>query len=200
MLTTVAVLIILLGLMVSLARYVRDQSAHQLTRDLLRDLDGMMAQYQENNHGALPAVAALLAADEVAASRVPDDATLLERARKNNNQWVELMRADYLLHQYRRDRMTPISPALATTPSPPQPPPMDPFDKYPITVYDPQRHTLRDAWGQPIVLMPRQHALIGLAPSRGGQDRYFFFSAGPDRRFLTREDNIYSYEAVGQSN
>jgi hypothetical protein len=25
-------------------------------------------------------------------------------------------------------------------------------------------------------------------------DRPFFVSAGPDRRFLTREDNLYSYE------
>lgn len=52
---------------------------------------------------------------------------------------------------------------------------------------------LRDAWGTPILLMPRQDPAIGMAP----RDRPFFFSAGPDRKYLTRDDNMYSYEAGG---
>jgi hypothetical protein len=56
------------------------------------------------------------------------------------------------------------------------------------TIYD--EYALRDAWGTPIVFMTGMHPSIGMAP----QNRRFFFSAGPDRRFLTQEDNLYSYE------
>lgn len=52
---------------------------------------------------------------------------------------------------------------------------------------------LRDAWGSPILMMPRQDPAIGMAP----RDRPFFFSAGPDRKYLTRDDNVYSYESGG---
>ena len=45
MLTTVAVLVIVLGLMVSLARDVRTRSAERLTKDLLHRLDLLVAQY-----------------------------------------------------------------------------------------------------------------------------------------------------------
>jgi type II secretory pathway pseudopilin PulG len=51
---------------------------------------------------------------------------------------------------------------------------------------------LTDPWGSPIVLLPRQNPAIGMAPG----DRFFFVSAGPDRRFLTRADNLYSYDYV----
>jgi hypothetical protein len=50
--------------------------------------------------------------------------------------------------------------------------------------------TIRDAWGTPIVFLPAGHRLVGMS-SKG----YFLFSAGPDRKFLTRDDNLYSYEA-----
>jgi hypothetical protein len=49
---------------------------------------------------------------------------------------------------------------------------------------------LTDPWGTPYVFMPHQNQAIGLAP----QDRSFFFSAGPDRKFLTKDDNLYGYE------
>src|SRR4051812_2144841 len=55
MLTTVAALIILLGLMVSLARDVRARSANGLTQDILGKLDRLMAQYIQRN-GDLPAI------------------------------------------------------------------------------------------------------------------------------------------------
>jgi hypothetical protein len=47
----------------------------------------------------------------------------------------------------------------------------------------------------PIVFMPAMNPAIGMAP----QNRRFFFSAGPDRNFLTQEDNLYSYEEGGSS-
>jgi hypothetical protein len=50
---------------------------------------------------------------------------------------------------------------------------------------------LHDAWGGPVVFMTHQHPSIGMAPG----DRPFFFSAGPDGRYLSREDNLYSYES-----
>src|SRR4051794_34552860 len=68
MLTTVAALIIVLGLMVSLARYVRDRSAQQLTRETLRELETLMAQYVDHNGGKLPAVDPILSAELGAAA------------------------------------------------------------------------------------------------------------------------------------
>lgn len=52
------------------------------------------------------------------------------------------------------------------------------------------RPELDDAWGQPIALMPGQQPSLGMAPD----DTPFLVSAGPDGRFLTLSDNIYSYD------
>jgi hypothetical protein len=49
---------------------------------------------------------------------------------------------------------------------------------------------LPDAWGTPLVFMPALHPAVGMAM----ENRPFFLSAGPDRRFRTLEDNLYSYE------
>lgn len=49
---------------------------------------------------------------------------------------------------------------------------------------------LRDAWGRPMALMPQQFPAVGMAPD----DTPFLVSAGPDGRFLTLADNIYSYD------
>ena len=46
-----------------------------------------------------------------------------------------------------------------------------------------------DAWGSPIVFISQLQPDLGLNV-RG----WFFFSAGPDRQYLTRDDNLYSYE------
>lgn len=53
----------------------------------------------------------------------------------------------------------------------------------------PTEDPFTDPWGTPIVFMPSQTA-IGMAPG----DRPFFVSAGPDRQFITRADNLYSYD------
>ena len=151
MLTTVAALVIILGLMVSLARDVRNRSADRVTKDLLRKLDRMMMAYQERYDGGVPPVTALIPEGPTPAEE-PD----LARAAAKNNADVE--------QAFR----------IQADPRDPQP-------------------TFFDAWGHPVVFMPRQHPAIGMA----GGDRFFFFSPGPDGLFLTREDNLYSYEEGG---
>jgi len=158
MLTTVAALIILMGLAVSLAREVRRRSADGVTRDLLNELDATVARYQQQHKNALPAVAPLISMEPV-----PDAATLSRAARKNNQDFVLALRkgggfVDEL------------------------------FGKLPQSMYDDQ--TLRDAWGSPIVFMVAMHPAIGMADD----NKPFFISAGPDGNYLTREDNLYSYE------
>src|SRR5438270_1849838 len=59
MLTTVAVLIIVLGLMVSLARYVRNLSAVEVSKDLLHQLDALMQQYMARHEGHWPTITPL---------------------------------------------------------------------------------------------------------------------------------------------
>jgi hypothetical protein len=156
MLTTVAVLVIVLGLMVSLARRVRSQSAKALTERVLLKLDDLMAQYVNHNH-RLPAVAAF-----VPDGIKPEEALLQQTALRNNRELVQVLRGQADLARA--------------------------FSDLPISVYDDA--TLRDAWGTPIIFMPRFHPAVGMAPG----DQYFFVSAGPDGHFLTRDDNLYSYE------
>ena len=59
MLTVVALLIIVLGLMVSLAWDVRRQSSERLTKDLLLKLHVLMSQYAEH-HKRLPQISPLI--------------------------------------------------------------------------------------------------------------------------------------------
>ena len=186
MLTVVALLIIVLGLMVSLATDVRQQSSERLTKDLLRKLDVLMGQYLDR-HKKLPQVSPFIetaagapeAKDKPAGGgaagvgaaipvrgedELPDEATLLASAESNNRDFVQLLKSDA---------------------SGPQP---ELFGTAGGTTYD--EVTLRDAWGTPIVFMPAQHPAIGMALG----NKPFFFSAGPDRKFRTLEDNLYSYE------
>lgn len=176
MLTTIAVLVIVLGLMVSLARYVRDRSAQQLTRDLLGRLEGLMELYMDHSGGNAPPVPSLFGAQPT--SGPGERAVIARNALRNNEQTIRKLIEDF------RSR-TPGAAEVA-----------DPFAEQPISIYDDDAGILRDSWGSPIVFMPGQHPLIGLAPSRSGQDQSFFFSAGPDRNYLTRDDNLYSYETL----
>ena len=152
MLTTVAILVIVLGLMVSLARDVRNRSAERVTKDMLSRLDKMMAQYVDRNAQRLPPVTPLIPPAQQGGADPVDNDALRAAAIQNNTDFSRALRA-HALHE----------------------------DANP---------SFFDAWGNPIVFMPRQHPLIGMA----GGDRFFFFSPGPDGRFLTREDNLYSYE------
>jgi hypothetical protein len=159
MLTAVAVLIIVLGLMVSLARNVRNRSATVLSRDLLAHLDVALEAYRSHWKGQLPAVRPLVVQQE----NLPAEPALLRAAELNSADFVRAMRVE-------------LSSAF--------------FADLPVSIYD--RQVIRDAWGTPIVLMPAKHPLIGMAP----RDAAFFVSAGPDRRFGTRADNLFSYEQV----
>ena len=159
MLTTVAMLIIILGLMVSLARYVRRRSAEDLTRRILVNVHTAMAEYAKPPREAPPI-------EPFIEGRAGGEDDLLRSALVNNRQFVQFFKS----HKELSDKA---------------------FRDLPLSVYD--EATIRDAWGTPIVFMPTMHRQIGMAP---GQE-WFFFSAGPDRQFLTRDDNQYSYEAVG---
>lgn len=157
MLTTIAALVIVLGLMVSLARHVRSTEAERLTRDVCQRLDQAMAQYiREHNAGKTPVVPALLA-------KGADEARLADTAAANNQAVVELLRK-----------------AAAPADSP--------LADLQAAVYD--GHSVRDAWGSPIVFMPTGDQAVSIAPN----NRWFFVSAGPDQRYLTTLDNINSYQ------
>ena len=167
MLTTVAVLVIVLGLMVSLARDVRTRSAERLTKDLLARLDSLIEQYRrplrqlpEDQRKRYPLVRPLVEPPEVAT----DESRLRDNAAANNRELIRTLKSQM-------DLAGGI------------------FSDLSIANYN--EVNVLDAWGSPIVYMPSQHPLIGMAAG----DRSFFFSAGPDRRYLTRQDNLYSYEA-----
>jgi len=161
LLTTIAALVILLGIAVSLARYVRASSADDLSKDILRRLDEAMARYVRQNNGQPPIAPLLIAPDQTTI-----DEGALDRQALVNNQFV--LRLLKSFHVFSEDQ----------------------FKNLPVSYYD--GLTARDAWGSPIVFMPREHAAIGMA-AKG----WFFFSAGPDREYGTKQDNLYSYELPG---
>lgn len=159
MLVVVAILIIVLGLMVNLARSVRVGYATDVTKELLRKLDDAVTRYQQRT-GRLPDVA-----DLIPTNGSVDEQALRGRAIRNNTEVIAALRAS-----------GDLSGAM--------------LGELPMTLYN--NGSLRDAWGGPLVFMPRFNRLIGMAL----RDRPFFVSAGPDRKFLTLEDNFYSYEGV----
>jgi hypothetical protein len=158
MLLVVCVLIIVLGLMVNLARSVRVGYATDITRDLLRQLDNAVTQYQQRT-GQLPVVTPL-----IPTGGPVDESRLRQNAMRNNREIVAALLGTDL--------------------------PLSVVNEQPATIYN--KGNLRDAWGSPIVYMPRFDPHIGMAL----RDRPFFVSAGPDQKFLTLEDNFYSYEGV----
>jgi prepilin-type N-terminal cleavage/methylation domain-containing protein len=158
MLTTVAALLIVLGLMVNLTRHVRSSSASALTKSLLRRLDDAMAQYVRRQ-GGLPVEENSFITDN---APVVENAALARRAQVNSQSVVRLLKAAHLL-------------------------PPDGFDDLPASCYD--GRVIRDAWGSPVVFMSSMNPAVGMA-AKG----WFFFSAGPDRKYTTKSDNLYSYE------
>ena len=158
MLTTVAGLLIALGLLMNLTRHVRSSSASTLTKDLLRRLDDAMARYV-GRAGSPPANANPFILDNSAAS---GDAALARRAQVNSQSVVRLLKAEHLL-------------------------PPEGFDDLPISCYD--GRVVRDAWGSPIVFISAMNSDVGMA-AKG----WFFLSAGADRNYTSKSDNLYSYE------
>jgi type II secretory pathway pseudopilin PulG len=165
---TLAVLMIILGLMINLANRVRRESADRLTRQTLARLTVLMGEYQARHNGELPAAQPL-----VDSGQAIDETTLHAAARLNNADFVTALNLA----------------ALAKKSNPSDDATNDPLRSSLITT-GPDTGLLEDPWGSPIVFMPRQDPAIGMAPG----DAFFFVSAGPDRKYLTREDNVYSYE------
>ena len=202
--TTVAILIIVLGLMVSLARQVRKQAGMTLTKDLLRRLDAAMGQYAQRNGGKMPGVtpfppAAAAAAGKAARwppparrvrSRIRPGGTTPPRDAQAVEENEPVPDAPRLLEAARATTAT-SSPPSRPTPVPAAANGIGALADMPASVYD--EVYLRDAWGSPIVFMPSKHKWVGTAPG----DHFFFFSAGPDREYLTQDDNLYSYEDPG---
>jgi type II secretory pathway pseudopilin PulG len=153
-LTTIAILIILLGLMVSLAHYVRQASAEGLTKDILRRLDTAMGIYVRQ-YGSLPAI------PEFVGDQIPSESLLRRSAERNNEGFIRAFKSTGIL--------------------------IGVFDDLSIAYYDEVR--VRDAWGSPIVFMSHMNPAIGMTANG-----WFFFSAGPDRQYLTRDDNLYTYD------
>ncbi len=164
LLTTISVLVIALGLMVSLARRVRAQSADSVTKGLLSRLETLLVEYARRSGQDFPIVPELIP-EAPGLYQPPDERILLRNAERNNREMVRAMKTQMDLFAA--------------------------FSDLPISYYD--ETTLRDAWGMPIAFMPAFHPAVGMAPG----NRPFFFSAGPDGRFLTRADNLYSYETAG---
>jgi prepilin-type N-terminal cleavage/methylation domain-containing protein len=167
MLTTVTALVILLGLMVSLARYVRSRSSEELTRTLLGRLEKAV-----RGGGADPAVLSRLAAEldkvpplvrteEAEPGRNPGEGEMWGRSHVNCEAYVKACQSV----------LGPRS-----------------LDSLPLSLFD--GRYVRDAWGTPVVYMAPLAPNVGLRP----QNRAFFVSAGPDRKFSTVFDNLYSYE------
>src|ERR1700754_2839994 len=85
LLTSIAVLVIVFGLMISLSNFVRNTSATDLTVSLLRKLDDQLDQYSRRFDGQFPQVPAfdpLPGATEV---------TLAKDARLNNEAMVKAL-------------------------------------------------------------------------------------------------------------
>src|SRR4051812_33390470 len=104
MLTTVAVLIILLGLMVDLAGYVRNRSATDLARTVLAGLDTAMQKYR-TDYEAYPPVHPFTRDPELQ----DDEDTLLSNSRQNNRDFVAALKGAGLL---KPDAIPALSAAL----------------------------------------------------------------------------------------
>lgn len=137
MLTTLAFLVIMLGLMVSLARYVRATSADRITQQVLRQLDMAI----QSNSAQPPDLPADVKLPSVGAS----EATWSDYAQQSGLIVQQLLKVD---------------------------------------------EAVSDAWGRPIAYLPFERMEIGMAP----HNRPFCVSPGPDGRFLTQGDNLYSYD------
>ena len=172
LLLTIALLTIAFGLIVSLTRRVRSEAAFSLARRELLELEDALSAYRRD-FGRLPDVPPLVPrgttapATQAAATLTDADEPLLrERAATTI---AAVVRALGLGTGASGDSLSPLAGLTAME-----------FDGT----------TLLDPWGRPIAYLKGGRAEFGIAAG----DAPFFFSAGPDGRYLTREDNLYSYE------
>ena len=137
LLTSLAFLVIVMGLMVSLARYVRATSAERITQQVLRQLDLALAAY----------------------ATTPIELPLgvqMPKPQASESEWAAFAERSGVVVRQLMNVDEPVS----------------------------------DAWGRPIGYLPFERSEIGMAP----HDRPFCVSPGPDGRYLTQDDNLYSYE------
>jgi type II secretory pathway pseudopilin PulG len=184
LLITACLFIIVLGLAVSLSRHVRAQSARVLTGDLLVRMEVLLDRYTAS-HGRLeirpeffPVADSATTAPSAGSAALQTPGSSSAVAEKPHLDEAQLLR---LALRNNRSFLMAVS---ASTPP-------EYFAQLGVSVYDPSTPSLRDAWGTPVVYIPRTHPMLGMAP----RDAPFFLSAGPDRKFLTLGDNLYSYEA-----
>jgi type II secretory pathway pseudopilin PulG len=171
LLALVAFLAIALALAVSVARHVRATSAQEATRHRLATLVEVARLYSHDFDGQLPV--------QPNADAIPTDpAGARAWVRQQNPRVLEA----FLVWQGRDRPGTDVSPDASK-------------HSAPLHLPGPRvdASLFVDTWGSPIALMPRSHVHIGLSPGNGP----FFFSAGPDRDYLTLSDNLYSYEVTG---
>jgi type II secretory pathway pseudopilin PulG len=174
LLALVAFLAIALGLAVSVARHVRSTSAQEATQARLATLVEVARLYSHDFGGQLPAV-------EPSASATVDGPAFRNWVRQQNQRVL----AAFLTWQGSASSAgSDIAVGQVS---------LKQSDALPLPGPRVDASLLVDVWGSPIALMPRSHTRIGLSPGNGP----FFFSAGPDRDYLTLSDNLYSYEVTG---
>lgn len=145
LLTASAGLIVVLGLVVSLARYVRQNASLSAMREQMLALNAALAA--KGPPPGLPMFAEGMTAENEA--RSPEGMRAL--ARQNAEAWSAHF-------------------GLSATAS-----------------FDP--------WGLPVVLINGAHPNLGMAP----RFKPFFLSAGPDNRYFTLVDDLYSYDLAADS-
>jgi type II secretory pathway pseudopilin PulG len=160
---TLAVVMIILGLMMNMSKRVRSESADKATRKILSQLVVLLNQYQ-TTYGQLPPIRPF-----ISDGQRPTEESLQSTALANNADLVRYLDLTTLAKK-NRSADDPLFSSLRQI--------------------DPNHCLLEDPWGSPIVFMRRQNPAIGMAPG----DAFFLLSAGPDKLYLTREDNLYSYE------
>ena len=167
---TIGVLMMVLGLAINLAQHGRERSQAALTQAELRGLAVALDGYLAAHDGRGPAVPPAVP-PTAAAGGLPAEADVRRAADVNDAAVVRALVPYW-------PTTGPAAGLLGRLPGPQ-------FDGV----------TLRDAWGNPIIYLPGQHPAIGMA----ADDRPFFVSPGPDRLFLTRDDNLYSYEDAAEN-
>jgi hypothetical protein len=164
LLTIVAVLTIGLAFMVSMARHVRSTSANELTRKRMQAI--ARAVHEADGRGV------------DVTTRFPPDTARSDR-RVGDREGV--LQALAQLSSRNLASQLAGEPAAAGSAA-------DLLARADIAARGIPE--LNDAWGRPIALLPGQVADVGMAPDDGP----FLVSAGPDGRFLTLADNLYSYD------
>lgn len=186
LLLIVAILTIAFGVIVSLARRVRSEAAYSLVQRELLELEDALAGYRRQFH-QLPEVPPLVApaapapAGAAAPGEVPASAPAAQAIRLGPDDETDL-RQRAIIQNRALVRALGVGARGGADNSP--------LGAVSAQMFD--GSLLLDPWGGPIAYLASGLPQIGTATG----DAPFFFSAGPDGLFLTRDDNVYSYEVL----